>query len=124
MASSLSLGTASLKPSSARKLSQPTQEIRRLSMDLPERFRVDDDDEEDGGRPDEKHPETFVQQSMYGIIAAQSRRNLAATLRPVGGSESESEGEGSKRNSKDVSRTVSEDSSARSSFDDKPNRLA
>ena len=116
---SQSLGTATLRPGSARKL-RKLSERGRVSMDLPERFRMDDEDEEDGGRVDEDNPETYVQQSMYGIIAAaHSRANFKSTLQPFSGSESESEGEGSRRNSKDMSRFVSEDSSERSSLDEK-----
>ena len=119
---SQSLGTASLKPSGTRRLSKQP-ESRRVSMDLPERFKVDDEDEEDAGRVDENNPEAYVAQSMYGIIAAaHSKGNFKTPLQPFSGSESESEGEGSKRNSKDVSRTVSEDSSEWSSLDEKQGR--
>src|ERR1700759_254192 len=97
MAQSLSLGTASLRQGRERKLSK-IPERKTASMDLPERFRVEDDEEEDGAQGDEENPETFVQQSMYGIIAAaQSRGDFKPSLPPFSGSESESEGEGSKR---------------------------
>lgn len=114
-----SLGTATLRQSSggSRKLSK-IPERRAVSMDLPERFRVDDD-EEDGAQGDENNPETFVQQSMYGIIAAaHSKGNFQPALQPLSGSESESEGEGSKRASRDISRPVSGESSDLSSADE------
>ena len=122
MAQSLSLGTASLRQGRERKLSK-IPERRTASMDLPERFRVDDDEEEDGTQGDEENPETFVQQSMYGIIAAaQSRGDFKPSLAPFSGSESESEGEGSKRASRDVSRAVSGESSELSSADETQTR--
>ena len=94
-------------------------------MEVPERFDVDDDDEEDGGRLAEDKPETYMQQSMYGIIAAaQSQGNFRSTLQPFSGSESESEGESSKGNSKDVSHATSEESSRRSSLDEKQARTS
>ena len=114
---SQSLGAASVRANSGRKLSK-LPEGRKVSMELPERFKVDDDEEEDGGRVDGDRPESYVQQSMYGMIAAaHSKGNLNTALPPLGGSESESEGDYSKRNSKDVSRTVSEVSSETSGLD-------
>jgi sterol 3beta-glucosyltransferase len=117
-----SLGTASLRQGGGRKLTK-IPERRTVSMDLPERFRVDDDEEEDGAQGDSENPETFVQQSMYGIIAAAtSKGNFKPSLQPFSGSESESEGEGSKRASRDISRTVSGESSDLSSADEKQTR--
>lgn len=119
-----SLGTATLRQGGSRKLSK-IPERRTTSMDLPERFRVDEDEEEeeDAAQGDEDNPETFVQQSMYGIIAAaHSTGNFKPALQPLSGSESDSEGEGSKRASKDISWTVSGESSEISSADEKQAR--
>jgi sterol 3beta-glucosyltransferase len=86
-------------------------------MDIPERFKSDDEEEEeDAGKPDEKHPETFVQQSMYGLIAAAQKGGFHGNLQPLSGSESESESEvekeKDKRKSKELGRTSSEEPSA------------
>ncbi|KAK5169131.1 Sterol 3-beta-glucosyltransferase [Saxophila tyrrhenica] len=63
-------------------------------MDLPERFKEDDGEEEDASKLDENHPEGFVQQSMYGIIAAaHGKGNFKSSLQRLSGSESESESE-------------------------------
>ncbi len=84
-------------------------------MDIPERFREDDEEEEeDASRTDEQSPEAFVQQSMYGIIAAAQKGGFQSSLQPLSGSESDSEDDTSaarvqgKRKGKDPGRLVSE----------------
>lgn len=87
-------------------------------MELPERFKVAEEDEEDGAKVDEDNPETYAHQSMYGIIAAaHSKGNFRSTLQPLSGSESDSEGEGGK--TLDASRMTSNESSQSSSLENR-----
>ena len=67
------LSTGSLKPRGG-KLQKKPPEGRRVSMEIPERFQVDDEEEEDAGKVSEDNPETYVQQSVYGLIAAASEQ--------------------------------------------------
>lgn len=123
MSSSPSLGTASLKSNMSRRLTK-LSERRRTSMEVPERFQVDDDEEEeDAARADESRPEAYVQQSMYGLItAAHSKGSFGAEIQPDSDSDTDTEVGGSKRNSRDVSRTASEESSRRTSLDEQHGR--
>lgn len=88
-------------------------------MEIPERLR-EDDEEEEGDGTEQDRPEAFVQQSMYGIIAAaHGKSNFRGTLQPLSGSESESDGEvgevGRKGKSLDIARRkASEDGSSSS----------
>ncbi|KAK3708966.1 Sterol 3-beta-glucosyltransferase [Vermiconidia calcicola] len=103
-----SLSAAPAKASTSRKLSKRA-ERRKVRMEIPECFRGEDEGEEDGGQPEENNPEAYIQQSMYGVIAAaHSKGNLRTTLQPLSGSESESESEGNKGSKKEAQRTVSE----------------
>ena len=80
--------TSALPARDARKLMK-SPGIRRISMELPDRFKVDDD-EKDGAENAEDKP-ALVQQSVYGMIAAagQSRAQIRPQFRVDSGSDSE-----------------------------------
>lgn len=110
---------------------------RRVSMEIPERFREEDEDEEnDGTGITEERGNlagAYVQQSVYGMIAAagQSRTDLQARWQPSAHDVSDSEGEagehegvasGSVRPAKAVSGVESQESSRKSSSDERQRR--
>lgn len=112
--------TGSLKAKLGRTLSK-TRAQRRVSMEVPDRFKEEDDEEEDVTGNAESNG-GYVQQSLYGLIGAagQSRAELGAKFQPDSGSESEgdTETESSGRQSKVPSSIASQPSSGRSSTDE------
>ena len=83
-------------------------------MEIPERFRVDDDDEEDAGKVASNDPDAYAAQSLYGVIAQASKKEmvLQPALHQESGSDTESEWEdGARRGSADA--TFSAESSSR-----------
>lgn len=106
----------------------PPKKRRAYSLEIPQRFMVDEEEEEmmtdDAARPDQAHPETFVQQSMYGVIAAAHSKG---TVRPGfhpedSGSDTDTDAEGARRNSRDLAHVARPGSSARSSLDERRER--
>ncbi len=95
-----------------------TGKRRAFSMDLPERFKNDEEEdasEEDAAKPDEAHPEALIQQSMYGVIAAAHIKGaVQANFQQDSGSDTDLEAESSKRNSRDLSQIDRTDSGATS----------
>ncbi len=97
-------------------------------MEIPERFKVDDEEEEDAAKTRaEGVPGEFVQQSMYGIIAAaHGKGKFGAALQVGSGSESESEGEEGVVNvgkkGKEIRRSGSEEGDGKASIRPEPTR--
>ncbi|KAK3099060.1 Sterol 3-beta-glucosyltransferase, partial [Teratosphaeriaceae sp. CCFEE 6253] len=90
-------------------------------MDVPERFRGEDDEEDVTGLDEEN--QGYAQQSLYGLIGAthsESGLGMQGHFQPDSGSESEgeTEAEGSGGNSKVPSTAASQASSGRSSLDE------
>ncbi|TKA66206.1 hypothetical protein B0A55_08625 [Friedmanniomyces simplex] len=112
--------TGSLK-AKVRQGINKVRDQRRVSMDVPERFQIEDN-EEDVTAVNEDN-QGYAQQSLYGMIGATHSRSglqLQGHFQPDSGSESggETETEGSGRNSKVPSTAASQASSNRSSVDE------
>ncbi|KAK5115172.1 hypothetical protein LTR85_009930 [Meristemomyces frigidus] len=121
MAGSTRQSKGSLKTLLNRKMSK-RREKRRVSMELPDRFNEEDDEDEDvTANPDKNGG--YIQQSLYGLIGAagHSEEQFGTNFQPDSGSESEggTEIDGSGRQSKLPSNTGSQASSGRSSLDDR-----
>ena len=89
-------------------------------MEIPARLREEDEEEDAVNMDEQQRPEAFIQQSMYGIIAAaHGKANFQSTLQTLSGSESESEEDGDvgrpKKKSLDLSRRVVEEDNRASS---------
>ena len=115
--------SSSVKAKVGRKLVKKRKEHPgRLSMDLPARFKQEDEEHDDGA--DAAQSVQIGQASLYGMFAAsQSKSTLKTRWQPESPEDSETE-ESNTRKSQDVSQPASERSSKRPSVDERQRVVA
>ena len=77
----------------SRKLTKKKREPGRFSMDIPERFRSDEDDMQSDKEETTKKDMAVMHQSIFGVIAAAQSKDDFQSVLQESGSESEGEGE-------------------------------